>query len=393
MAAPAGPRVLLVVNSLGLGGTERMIERTALALGGPGRVRYTVCALEDEGPIGARLRGAGVEVIALGGRGGTVRQVLHGARRVRRLLRERRFDLVHSFLYRSHCACRLARLGLRPRVPLISSERCLGDNRSRGLQALNRAMGRMSDRILAVSAAVADKVVRRDGVPEDRVEVVPNGIESATPDPRARQRIRRTLEVGDEETMLLFLGRLHREKGPDLFLDALSALRGAEGWKAVLVGDGAERPALERQAASLGLAGRVVFAGARPRVDAWLEASDVLVIPSREEGMPVAAIEAMMHARPVVATRVGGTPEVVRDQETGLLVDPEDAPGLARALRRLLDDPAARRGFGARGLEAARRGHSLEAMAEATLRQYQRLLPAAAGAPERSTAALPAEAD
>jgi glycosyltransferase involved in cell wall biosynthesis len=382
------PRVLLVVNSLGIGGTERMIERLVLALHGDGRVRYTVLSLETPGPIGARLQAAGVPVVALGRRG-AVAQVLSGTGAVRRFIRGGGFDLVHSFLYRSHTACRLARLLSGRAVPVVSSERCLGDNRGLVARLVNRMTARGSDRVLAVSRAVGERAAQRDGVPAERVAVVPNGVEIPSPDTRSRRRLRRALGLSEDQTLFLALGRLHREKGPDLLLRALAILqeRGVGGWRCAFVGDGPERGALVAAAASLG--DRVIFPGSRRRVAPWLLASDVLVLPSREEGMPVAPIEAMMRGRMVVATRVGGTPEVVRHDETGLLVPPEDPKALAAAIEAALRDPARRAAMGARGLVVARAEFTLEAMTAATLGEYRRLLDAEprAATPARAAAA------
>jgi glycosyltransferase involved in cell wall biosynthesis len=371
----ATPRVLLVVNSLGFGGTERMIERMTLHLTSGDRVRFTVCSLEDEGPIGARLRARGVEVVSLGLHG-AVRQVLGGARAIRRMLGTGRYDLVHSFLYRSHCASRLARLGLGSAAPLISAERCLGDNRGWAARLVNRMTAPLSDRVVAVSRAVGERVVERDGVRPDRVAVVPNGIEQVGPDPRGRARLRRALGVGEGEVLFLYLGRLHHEKGPDLLLRGLAGLRQRvpHGWRCAVVGDGPERVALREAVAAAGLADRVRLTGARRRVAPWLEACDALILPSREEGMPVAALEAMMRGRAVAAFSVGGTPEVVRDGETGFLIHPGDTTALAGALERLAVDGGLRDRLGRRGREVARAEFSLEAMAEGTLREYRSLL-------------------
>jgi len=370
------PRVLLVVNSLGFGGTERMIERMTLHLTASGQVRYTILSLEDEGPIGARLRAAGVEVLALGHRG-ALRQVLGGALAIRRMIRAGSVDLVHTFLYRSHCAGRVARLGVSPRTPLVSSERCLGDNRGLLTRQVNRLTSRWSDRVLVVSRAVGERTAQRDGVPRDRVAVVPNGIEAVESDPRSRARLRRVLRLGGDEALLLYLGRLHREKGPDLLVTALEALqrRLPDGWRCVFIGDGPERGQVRAAVKTHGLADRVFLMGARSRVGPWIDACDALVVPSREEGMPVAAIEAMMRGRPVVASRVGGTPEVVLDGDTGILVPPEDPAALGTALARLIGDSGLRRRMGGRGREVARACFSLERMAEGTLHEYERLLP------------------
>jgi glycosyltransferase involved in cell wall biosynthesis len=370
------PRVLLVVNSLGYGGTERMVERLVRTLEGRGDVRYTIVTLEGAGPIGTRLRREGCDLRPLRLEGGALRQILGGRRALRRLLRSERFDLIHSFLYRSHSACRLARLGARPAPPLISSERCLGDNRGWGIRAVNRVTGGLSDRILAVSRAVAETVVRRDRVPEEKVAVIPNGIEEAEVDPRRRARMRRALGLAEDDALILFLGRLHHEKGPDrllLALDRLRRLRPA-GWRAALVGDGPMRIDLARRAAELGFGQQVLFPGARRFVSPWLDAADLLALPSREEGMPVAALEAMMLGRPVVGTAVGGTPEVVEDGRTGLLVPPEDDAALAQALAGLIADAPRRRALGAEAAREARRRFTLERMADAHLAEYRRLL-------------------
>jgi len=381
----ATPRVLVVVNSLGIGGTERMVERLTMHLEAAGQVRFTVCSLGAEGAIGGRLRSSGVPVVALGYRGAAA-QVLGGARAIRAMLRREGFDLIHSFLYRSHCASRLARIGSALRIPLISSERCLGDNRGLVARLVNRLTARSSDRVLAVSRAVGERAAARDGVPRDRVAVVPNGVETAGPDPRARRRLRRVLGLGAADVLFLYLGRLHAEKGPDLLVEGLRALRRRlpGGWRCVFIGDGPERHAL--RAATADLDGFVMLPGPRRRVGPWLEACDVLVMPSREEGMPVAALEAMMRGRAVVATRVGGTPEVVRSGETGLLVESGDRDGLAAALETLARDADLRERLGARGRAVARAEFTLEAMAEGTLREYRSLLATAGAAAGRAAA-------
>lgn len=387
VAAP--PRVLLVINSLVYGGAERMMQRMISRLGGQGHVRYTVCSLEEDGPIGALLRADGVEVINLGITGGTVRQVASGAARLRRLLRSGRFDLVHSFLYRSHCASRLARSGLAPRIPLVSTEHCLGDNRGLAVRLVNRLTGRMSDRIVAVCHAVADRAVARDGVAPDRVAVIPNGVEPRSSDARARARLRKALGLDESQVLILYLGRLHHEKGPDLLIEALAILARTApgGWTAALLGTGEERAAVERLVRERGLEGRVLMPGSRRRVGPWIDACDLLVLSSREEGMPVAALEAMMQSRAVVATRVGGTPEVVVDGVTGLLAPPEDAGGLAAALLRMISDGALRRRMGEAGRTRALADFTVEQMADRTLALYGQLLARRLSAPAAAAAA------
>ncbi len=146
-----------------------------------------------------------------------------------------------------------------------------------------------------------------------------------------------------EPPRLLCLGRLVPAKGHDVALTAFATLsRRFPALRLIVAGDGAARPALERQARALGIADAVDFLGwvAPAEVPALLNAATVVVLPSRREGLPLAAVQAALMARPLVATRVGGLPEVVIDGETGLLVAPDDAPGLAAAVARLLERPA-----------------------------------------------------
>ena len=146
-----------------------------------------------------------------------------------------------------------------------------------------------------------------------------------------------------EPPRLLCLGRLVPAKGHDLALTAFATLRRRfPALRLIVAGDGAARSTLERQARALGIAAAVDFLGwvDPAEVPALVNTATVVVLPSRREGLPLAAVQAALMARPLVATRVGGLPEVVIDGETGLLVDPDDAPGLAAAVARLLERPA-----------------------------------------------------
>jgi glycosyltransferase involved in cell wall biosynthesis len=162
------------------------------------------------------------------------------------------------------------------------------------------------------------------------------------------------------------VGRLSREKGFDVLLHALSRVPGAT---AVLVGKGPEREALERLAAELGISDRVVMPGFVPDSRTWMAMYDVFAIPSRSEGMPLVLIEAMLASRPVVATAIGGMPDVVVEGKTGLVVAPEDPDALAEALRSLFADEELRRSMGASGRARALESFTFEKM----VRRYESL--------------------
>jgi teichuronic acid biosynthesis glycosyltransferase TuaC len=200
-------------------------------------------------------------------------------------------------------------------------------------------------RVVAVSRPLADKVASF-GVPLDRIDLVPNGVDADLFHPRDRPAARAALgHAGDERRWLLYVGRLEASKGVVDLLEAFSILaRRRRDVRLALVGDGAARAACERVAAQLG--DRVVLAGTRPLEDVplWMAACDAFVLPSWAEGTPNVVLEALACGRRVVATSVGGTPDLVHDQALGELVPPRRPEVLAAALERAADvryDPAA----------------------------------------------------
>ena len=204
------------------------------------------------------------------------------------------------------------------------------------------------DHLIAVSEGLR-RSYERIGVPARRWTTVPNGIA-----PRSRQigraAARRALGLHDDRPVVLTIGRLTRMKGQWHLIDAVPELvaRFPEV-RVVLLGDGPMREDLVRRAAGLGISSSVCFAGHRADARELLDAADVFVLPSLHEGMPLAVLEAMEAALPVVATRVIGSEEVVVDGETGALVRPADPAALAGAITALLADPALRRSQGMAG--------------------------------------------
>jgi glycosyltransferase involved in cell wall biosynthesis len=175
------------------------------------------------------------------------------------------------------------------------------------------------------------------------------------------------------------VGRLAPEKGFDLLLRALQQV---PGLTAVLAGKGPEGEPLERLAAELGVADRVLMPGFVPDARTWMAMYDVFAIPSRSEGMPLTLIEAMLASRPVVATAIGGMPDVVVDGETGLVVPPEDPDALAEALRVLFADDAPRSTMGRRARARAKEEFSFEKMVQSYEALYENLVQT--GSPSRS---------
>jgi len=207
------------------------------------------------------------------------------------------------------------------------------------LERLQRRVVGGFDAVVAVSSPISDALVEL-GVPRERVHVVPNAW--TPPVSRAdRSELEDVLGPKRNEKRMGWVGRLYPIKGCDVFLDALARLE-AEGWHACVIGDGPERRALEARADELGLADRIRFTGAIPDAARLFAGLDLFVLSSRSEGTPMVLLEAMGAGVPVVASAVGGVPDVLRPPAEGWLVPPEDPAALAAAIEEALRDEGLR---------------------------------------------------
>ena len=271
---------------------------------------------------------------------------LPGALALRRGLERARIDLVHLHTSRATWlggwAARWAGL------PALSTRRMDRDVKP-GLRT-RLVYERLTRRTVAISGGVAE-CLRKGGVPDERVRTIWSTVDpAALVARRPREQVRAELGVAEGEVLVLAAGRLIPRKGYDVLLAALAKLSGArERWRLALAGDGDERARLEAQARELGLAERVALLGRRNDIADLLAACDVFAMPSRREGLGIAALEAMAAGRPVVASSVGGLGQAVSHGESGLIVAPEDVAGLTQALGRLLADAALRERLGAGG--------------------------------------------
>ncbi len=215
------------------------------------------------------------------------------------------------------------------------------------------ALRRHAAAFVAVSVPIREELARA-GVPEARIRSIPNGVDTrrfAPADGEERHRLRHALGL-PPVPIAIYTGRLAPEKGVDLLLDAWAVVRRAgEPGLLCLVGDGADRAPLELRARDLGIVGAVRFTGAVADVASWLRAADAFVLPSRQEGLSVALLEAMACGLAVVATAVGGSGEAAGD--AAVLVPPRNAEALGDALLRVLVDPSRARALGERARRRA----------------------------------------
>jgi starch synthase (maltosyl-transferring) len=333
----AAVEILQVIPELDPGGAELILLSLCRLLPRE-RFRVTVAALDGRGALAERIRTLGCEVEDLG-----VRSFWSpAARRLQEVILRRRPALVHSHLFRAHLALAAAARHV-PGLVTVATEH-QADPRGWALWLLRRATRRASA-VTTVSDGVRRHLIAH-GFPADRVRTVANGINVEEID-MAAPAARRELGLPEGARVAAFVGRLTQQKGLDILLAAMRQLVAVRPELHLLVaGRGRSEKINEPR-----LADRVHFLGWRNNVPALLKAADLVVLPSRWEGLSLVLLEAMAARRAVVATRVEGQGEVIEDGVSGLLVPPEDPAALGAAMERILADAALGRHLG----EAARR--------------------------------------
>jgi glycosyltransferase involved in cell wall biosynthesis len=371
-------RVLHLLTTMPVGGAEDLVAAIVRGLDAK-RFEVAVATLGPPGPVGAELRAQGYEVISLG------LDIKHTAglrvvAAVRRLLKARRPDLLHTHLYHPNLYGRLAALGLG--LPGVVAAVHNSYPRVKFHRRLwNFLLARASDRVLVGSLQVWGDVRRYDGVPASRLLLMPYGIpldELDTPLSREAARAR----LGVSGLVVGAVGRLEEQKGHTYLLAALpQVLREVPDLTVLLVGDGRLREELRRQAADLGLLDRVRFLGTRRDLPEIFRALDLFVQPSLWEGLPLALLKAMGAGLPVLATRVSGSRDVIRDGVSGRLVAPADPEALAGALLDLARRPEERRRLGDAARHTVAENYSLQAMLQRLEALYLELWQQAAPCP------------
>lgn len=293
------------------------------------------------------------------------------------VLRDTRADVLVTHTFKPNVLGRIA--ARRVGIPIVAVSRgwTWENAKVRAYETLDRVNLRFVDRVVAVSDGQAERV-RKAGVPTSRLSVVRNAARlntAAPPDPEYRTRLR-VLAGTDNgvSPIVVAAGRLSPEKGFDVLVEAAPAvLAEFPSARFVHFGEGSERAKLEASLAELGLASRFVLAGFTAELDRYLPWADLVVLPSHTEGLPNIALEASASGIPVVATAVGGTPEVVKHGETGWLVPSGRPTALADAIRNILANPGLARTFGEAGRKRMREEFDFAAHAEKYRLLFERL--------------------
>ena len=294
---------------------------------------------------------------------------------LRRVLRQRRVEVLHSHLFYSSLFA--SPIGWSAGVPVIVETQHLRESWRKGwLKSrflIDRVVGRFVDCYIAVSEANARYLVHDKGLPTRKIMVIRNGCDLRRFDPAAEApvHLKRELGFADGDPVVLVVGRLEPQKGHHVLLEAFLVVRkGFCNARLVCVGEGSLRNDLEAKTHLWGLEDAVRFVGFQANVPDWLALADFTVLPSFYEGLPIAAIESLAAGRPMVASDVDGTPEVVVDGKSGLTVPPGDASALADAICRLLRDTNLRRTMGLEGRRWVEENFSQEHQVRLTQELY-----------------------
>jgi len=369
---PRPLRVAHVVDLLALAGMEYGVIKLVNRID-PGRIQSMIVCLRHQTDEARQLLSTSIPVFELHKNPGRNWRLIG---RLAARFREERVDIVHSHnwstLLYSVAAARVAGVPV-----VIHGEHGKDDtlpNRRR--LVASRLLARGLARVCAVSRDLAEELVRDWRIAPERVARIPNGVELdvSRMDP-GLDALRAELGLGPEDRVVMNTGGFRTIKDHPTLLGAFALLHeGLPAARLVLVGAGSgSNPlgGLDQMASGLGVAGAVRFAGVRRDVPRLLRACDVYVNSSRFEGMSNTILEAMAAARPVVATAVGGNPELVQDGVTGFLVPPGDAAGMAARIRELLADPALRDRMGAAGRARVEAEHSMAGMVRAYTELYE----------------------
>jgi glycosyltransferase involved in cell wall biosynthesis len=357
-------RLLQLIDHLGNGGAERLQVTFAAAID---RARFDlhVCTLRPAPglSITPELRALGVPVTELNQRNSYDIPALAS---LVSYIRRNRIDIIHTHLLASDVMGRMAGfLTGRPVVSTIHNSREDLDAEPSRRQWLERWTARfMARRLVVVSALLREEIASWFRLPLERVVTIPNGVDIGRfrrgPD-FDRQVVRRDL-LGGDYPLVANVARWTVQKDQKTLIDAARIIgESRPDVRFLLVGHGPLHDDLVAQAEALGVGDRIVFAGFRDDVADVLAASDLFVLSSLWEGMPIALLEAMAASCAAVCTDVGGVPQVLQEGVTGLLVPPNDPPALADAILRYVNDPEMRRQHGEAGLRWVEEHYSMQA--------------------------------
>ena len=371
---------MLMTDEMEVGGSQRQIVQLAMGLKERG-IECVVLYFIKPSFLVDRLHAAGIQTLRVDKRRRVDPEFVW---KLRQTIRQWAPDVLHCYSFTAELwgaiATRLLPASERP--TLITSVRGTYEWYSANQWRMKHWASQRSQGIISNSREGAEYAARQMGLPMSRFSIVHNGVEVPEPPTNAVAALRKEYTTPSPdgqadapfETLLLFVGRLVEHKNLPRLLDAFARVAAERPHvRLLLVGGGPLHDTLAARIRELKLDERALLLGERSDVAALMKAADLLVAPSLREGMSNVILEAMALGLPVLATRVGGTPEVIEDGRHGVLVDPTDTQALGDAMLQLIDDPVRRQAIGQAGRQKVLEQYSPPAMVSAMLKEYSRV--------------------
>ncbi len=369
-------KIIYIITSTGIGGAEKILYQTVTGMD-YNKYHVSTCSLKEKGEIARYLEKQGIAIhcLNMANKEGFAGWLSTTVALVRLLffLKKMKPTIVHSFLFRANILARIA--GYLTGVPIIiSSIRVMGGEK-RYFHFIERITSFMVDHYIAVSESVKCYVMQKSKISDKNISVIYNGIDIKNHNYLSVKNVKMPFAVEEGDDILVTVGRLHKQKGHAYLLHAISkVVKEIPKIKLLIIGKGEEENKLKDLAKSLDLTNEIIFVGLRHDVKKLLSLARLFILPSLWEGMPNVLLEAMAAGKAVIATEVGGIPEVVVHGETGILVPPEDSDALAKSIKYLLQDEIKINKMGETGRVQVEKHFTIAKMLERTEILYQKLL-------------------
>jgi len=363
-------KILYVIATLDIGGTERQLVELAKGVAGDG-YEPVVCCLTRGGPLENELKQAGIRVFILGKKSKRDLSIIF---KLAKVIRREKPVIVQTFLWTSNTWGRIA--AVLTGVPVIISGERSVDLWKGWFEFFTDRMLALFTKKIIVNAGAVKKFLESKGISGSKIEVIYNGINMPLYENRRNiAEIRASLGLDAGKPVVGFIGRLCNEKDPVLFAGIAAEILGKKkGAQFLIIGDGELRNETESELKMLGIKEDVKMLGYRMDVPEILCAVDVVVLTSKWEGLPNVLMEAGAAAKPAVSFDVGGVREVIVDGETGFMMPPSDRAGFIEKTLMLLEDPVLARSMGEKAKQHIRGKFEMSAMIRSTEKIYQEVL-------------------
>lgn len=368
--------ILYVITSLDVGGAQKMILETVKGLD-KNRYNLNVCSLKKKNSYVEEFRLAGVAPISL-----LLPDKVNlfylcklpvAFIKLMKIMKENKVTIVHSYLFQANLLSRIAARFVK--VPVIISSIRIMEMQKASHLWFDKLTNCLIDKIITNAEAVRQFIISKTGVSPDKIVTIHNGINTKHNLNQEKMFSGEKLNLPLGADIIGSIGRLHEQKGFNYLLQALVLVKKEQpNFKCILVGDGKLKNYLNALSKEYNLTENMIFTGFRKDMDEIISVFDVFVLSSLWEGLPNVIMEAMNQSKPVIATAVGGTAELVQDKITGLLVPARDPAAMAQSILWILKNKEEARIMGQNGRSRIEKLFSLEKMIQKTETIYEQLL-------------------